>query len=290
MYPHVLMTVDPQGASLFRQYLVTNANVKHVELEVTKPTTIDGYTPKNNKLLTYPYTFCRLSSFSDTSDYLFEKFNDDTTCIFYIFGTFIPEPSVLCAPLNYDHMILNFEHTLTIKYPQVPAVSDSFLSLIGNNGIASKILPLGSVIAGAMTGSIGAALASSIGASDKMLSDSVNNFIVKGADADAMTALNNDYGTKSVAGYTISIRRQNAERIDDFLSMYGYATETVKVPETNCRRSWNYVKTKGARIGGRIPASVADKICSILDNGITFWAPTATVGNYSQNNDIITVG
>ena len=295
-YPHVLMDVDPQGTSLFRQYLVTNQNVKYVQLEVDKPTSLDGYTPKNNKLFTYPYTFCRLSSFTESRDYLFEKFTDPITgnpsdpFYFYIFGTFIPEPSVLCVPTNYDHLLLNFEQTLTIKYPQLPAVSDSFLSLVGNNGIASKLLPLGTVITGAMTGSLGAALAGAVSSADKMLSDSVNNFIVTGADSDTMTSLNRDLGTKTIAAYTISIRAQNARRIDDFLSMYGYATEKVKVPNTSGRRSWNYVKTKGARIGGNIPGSVADKICAILDRGITFWHPSATIGDYTQNNDIISVG
>ena len=50
-----------------------------------------------------------------------------------------------------------------------------------------------------------------------------------------------------------SIKRQFAERIDKFYDMYGYLTNTVKVPNINNRPNWNYIKTIGANILGNIP-------------------------------------
>ena len=50
-----------------------------------------------------------------------------------------------------------------------------------------------------------------------------------------------------------SIKRQFAERIDKYFDMYGYLTNTVKVPNVNNRSNWNYVKTVGANILGNIP-------------------------------------
>lgn len=45
-----------------------------------------------------------------------------------------------------------------------------------------------------------------------------------------------------------TIKAQFAKRIDRYFDMYGYLTNTLKVPNTHNRPSWNYVKTIGANI------------------------------------------
>ena len=50
-----------------------------------KPTTINGYTPKNKKLLTFPYCFMNVSNNNGTTNTLrYELFNDDEGQIYFI--------------------------------------------------------------------------------------------------------------------------------------------------------------------------------------------------------------
>lgn len=83
---------------------------------------------------------------------------------------------------------------------------------------------------------------------------------------------------------TYSIRYQFAKRIDDFFSMYGYATNELKVPNLNNRPKWNYVKTLGANILGNIPQEDMNTIKAIFDNGVTLWHDTSHFLDYSQTN------
>ena len=73
---------------------------------------------------------------------------------------------------------------------------------------------------------------------------------------------------------------------DEFMSMYGYQGDLVKVPNFHSRSTWNYVKTSNACMRGSVPSEDMAAINSILDSGITFWH-TGAVGNYSANNSII---
>lgn len=83
---------------------------------------------------------------------------------------------------------------------------------------------------------------------------------------------------------TYTIRREFAEKIDKFFDMYGYKTNTLKVPNLNNRPNWNYVKTNGANLIGNIPQADLLTIKTFFDNGITLWHNPATYLDYSQNN------
>ena len=83
---------------------------------------------------------------------------------------------------------------------------------------------------------------------------------------------------------TYSVKSQFAKRIDDFFSMYGYATNELKVPNLNNRPKWNYVKTLGANILGNIPQEDIETIKKIFDNGVTLWHDTSHFLDYSQTN------
>ena len=81
-----------------------------------------------------------------------------------------------------------------------------------------------------------------------------------------------------------NIKRQFAERIDKYFDMYGYLTNTVKIPNLNNRPNWNYVKTIGVNIIGDIPQEDLQTIKNMFDNGITLWHNKNTFLDYSQNN------
>ena len=89
--------------------------------------------------------------------------------------------------------------------------------------------------------------------------------------------------------YHAHIRDDEAKRVDEQLTMYGYATNRVKVPNFSGRRYWNFVKTQGCTVSGHAPGDSLSAIGKILDSGITFWH-CDYVGNYRVgfNGDVIT--
>lgn len=89
-------------------------------------------------------------------------------------------------------------------------------------------------------------------------------------------------------------KKDEAIRIDDFFSTYGYSIKEVKTPNITGRKHWNFLKTKGAVIGGNMPTSSRQAIADIIDGGIFFWKNGDELGNFkvemtngSINNPII---
>ena len=87
--------------------------------------------------------------------------------------------------------------------------------------------------------------------------------------------------------YKMSCRYEFAKRCDDYLSMFGYKTNDVKIPNTTGRTNWNYVKTIGCNFEGDIPQIYLNKIKEIFDKGITLWHNANTMYDYSQSNNIV---
>ena len=86
--------------------------------------------------------------------------------------------------------------------------------------------------------------------------------------------------------YKMSVKYEYAKRCDDFLSMFGYKVNSVKLPNITGRTNWNYVKTVGCNIIGDIPQNDLMKIKSMFNNGVTLWHNPSTFLDYSQSNTI----
>lgn len=90
--------------------------------------------------------------------------------------------------------------------------------------------------------------------------------------------------------YIKNCQRDEIKAIDDFFTIYGYKVNKLKTPSghgvngsTFNRPSYNYVKTQNCVVTGEMPAIVNAKICSIFNNGLTFWKDGNAVGNYGGN-------
>lgn len=105
--------------------------------------------------------------------------------------------------------------------------------------------------------------------------------------------------------YYTQIRPENAKIIDDYLSAFGYAVHSFKVPERTSRYYWNYVKTKGCTImpislnGNYLPNEAEHAVCAIYDKGITIWHDPSQIkiywhedpyGNVVMYNPIVSNG
>lgn len=82
--------------------------------------------------------------------------------------------------------------------------------------------------------------------------------------------------TKGITLMLCCITDNYAERIDKYLSMYGYKVNEIKTINTKSRQYWNYIKTIGANVTNngvttKLPHSARITIRNIFDNGLTIW-------------------
>ena len=259
---------------------------------VAKSTTIHGYTPRNKKLLTYPYNYLSVDCGNNDAIYRYEWFNDEY-CDFAMYGCMSCNPQIMLVPQNYngtDGDNFNFVEKLVMQgFPQVAWSVDSFRAWLAQEASSTAIQGIGSVASvagGAMSGNPMAMVGGIMG-----LANTANNIVL--ATNRPNQAKGTNSGTIDVATRTkdfyfrqMQISAEYARIIDDYFDMFGYATRRVKIPNRSVRPHWNYVKPNGCVLTGNAPADDVRKICSIYDNGITFWKNPSEVGNYSLNNSL----
>lgn len=90
--------------------------------------------------------------------------------------------------------------------------------------------------------------------------------------------------TQQFNGGRFHVTAEYARMIDDYFTMFGYATKRVKTPNRKVRKAFTYTKTVDCVIVGTLPGSDAKKICQIHDNGLRYWVNGDTLGDYSVDN------
>ena len=96
--------------------------------------------------------------------------------------------------------------------------------------------------------------------------------------------INAAYNITGISFYTYSVRKQFAQRIDEYWSAFGYPIREITTPDYTCRSSWNYIKTVGCNVQGKIDIGQRSALKAIFDRGVTVWH-TDDVGNYNLNNN-----
>lgn len=279
--------------------------------------TSSGYTPKNNKLYTYPFnTLYITSSDGDSAYFKYELFNQ-TFCSFMLEGAMGVPPEIGLTPVQYampSSTGKNYNYTLSVKnVPMCSWVTDAFKAWLAQNAtriVAGTALTVAGGMAGAgviqassaLSGALNSAkMAGAIGELAKareqantigMISGINSNLAqivpaalqpdhTHGVSKASLGIANNEFGYHY---YYARIKDEFAMIIDDYFSRFGYATKRTKIPNRSSRPHWNYVKTIGCTITGSIPVDDAKSICTIYDNGITFWKNPSEVGNYGLDN------
>lgn len=257
---------------------------------VEKNSTLHGYTPRNKKLLTFPYNYLSVDCGNNDAIYRYEWFQDNQYCDFSMTGTVSCNPQIMLEPKNYNGTGLTFNHVERLvmsDFPQVAWSIDSFrawLAQEASSTVLQGIASGASIAMGAMSGNPSAIIGGAMG-----LANTANSVIL--ATNRPPQAKGTNSGTIDVATRTkdfyfrqMQISAEYARVIDDYFDMYGYATRRVKIPNRSSRPHWNYVKTNGCVLSGNAPADDVRKICGIYDNGITFWKSASDVGNYLLDN------
>lgn len=304
------------GGMFTGEDVYTYANTSTTKMEnigISVPTTIGTYTPHNNKLFTYPYTYLEVGDFSGRNvQYRYEFMAKDSSDKVHLklSCAAVSDGDAYITPFGYNGAPYSWTEgywqTNSTQEPFTFSVANkiswvyaAYQNWLGQNGLTLALTMLGGLLAGGAAGVMGA---TGIASADVAMG------VVGGAAATEVSSLGNMWrqsrnpnkamgntGTNSklqnyYCGYyyaNVTLRPEFAEIVDNFFDMYGYEVDVVKVPNRTGRTSWNYVKTKNACHYGNVPADMMAQINEIYDNGITFWH-TSDVGNYSLSNTIVT--
>lgn len=266
---------------------------------------LNGYTPKNNKM--YTYQFCYLigsNSNGNDNTYRYEDFAS-SNCTFKVSGVLTPGGSVRCVPTNYKGTSENDMEAITLgKYPICNYAVDMYTNWltqnsinIGGTNITSDELSLarntfntglGIKTSKTLTGMISDAVGGVFDIANSLIAQKQHSLIppsVQG-NLNCGDVITSD-SKNNFRFYRMSIKKEYAEKIDNFLSMFGYKIATTKVPNITGRQNWNFVQTRGCNVTANIPQEDLQEIKNIFNNGVTLWHNPSTFLDYSQNNAII---
>lgn len=287
------------GGMLYDFYGSEDAKSRMAKKEI--PITFDknkvgfnGYKPKNNKLYTSPYfSICVTNQTGQMQDYALENFSNIENIKFKLIGDISTNPTLSLIPCNFLGVGENYNYPSTLNdFPQISHTSDSYkLWLAKNQGTIAletvgNLLNIGTGLATLPTGVSGAqAVAGAQGIMNTINSvyqaSRMPNKVTPGGGKNTLLLMTKQMRFRY---FWKRIKRDMAESIDDFFTMYGYQVNKVKTPNRNARKSFTYVQTIDINIDGGIPCDDLRELKDIYNNGVTIWQPDVFMGNYDVDN------
>lgn len=283
---------------------VSSAKYLSVEVPMSQSGTINGYTPKNNKLYCYPYNFLYATNHNGGSAvYRYERFPAGSTkCNFTVTGALAPDTGARLCPINNYNGADTYTEGLTLgAFPTCAWDADGYKIWLAQNqnqhdlamttgtikAAVGAVSAIGALAMGNPLGALGGLGGAFSGYMD------IQNLIA--AKEDKSVEPPQSRGTFSASLNVANMRHkfgilrktvtaEYARRIDDFFTMYGYKINRVQTPNIHARQGFTYVKTIGCHIAANLCNEDTVKIESIFDKGITWWTNGDSIGNYSQSN------
>ena len=263
--------------------------------------TINGYTPKNNKLFTgdYNYIYATNNCGSDVK-FNYEDFINNQPS-FKISGVISLGCSIKLIPLNYKKYdttsTTNSEYIYGLnasKYPTLGWVGDAYTNWLTQNAIniGTSLVSAGvSTLTSAFTGNPLYAFGGLMDITNK-LGTLRQHQLVSETGQGNLNCGDLTYSSKKMnfTLYRMSIKEEYAKIIDNYFSRFGYKVNEVKTPNLNSRTKFNFIKVGGMDelISGNIPASDLEKINQICRKGVTIFHNYDDIGNYTISNPIVT--
>ena len=269
--------------------------------QISMQTTLNGYSPRNNKLKCYPYNFIEITNNCGGSViYKYELFNG--TPKFNVDGCISPGCDIRMYPLNYNKINdvtigqsgikYGFNDGINAgKFPVCSWNTDVYINWLTqtsanrNFGVFNDVLQsVGSMATGDLNGAVGG-IKNIFGTAAQMIDQRKIPDSTKGNTNNGDIA----YATRNTL-FQInkkSIKQEYARVIDGYFDMFGYKTNRVKIPNITGRKNWNYVKCIDSNVDGDIPQSDLQTIRNAMNFGITFWHNPANIYNYNLSNSIV---
>ena len=273
------------------------------DFTVTRPTTVGTYTPKNNKLLCFPYCYLMLTNNNGSSAiYHYEDFGYETLTptqvTFKVKGVVCPGCSIRCYPKSYKNISDNYTIGISCgKFPICSWDTDAYTNWLTQNSVnigletATNIVQMGAGVGMAAAGNplgyvtlIGGA--AGIGAELKEMYN--KSFIPNQCNGDINSGnIAFSSGNNTFVAHQYIIKPEYARIIDNYFSCYGYKVNSFETPNIHTRSNWNYIKTIDVNLTGEIPQEDLQKLKGIFNKGCTFWHNPNTFLDYSQSNNIL---
>lgn len=290
---------------VFNYKIVPNTDTESIlftDKTVALNNTLDGYTPKNNKMFTkqFNYLYITNNNGGDIS-YAYEDFKNNLPK-FRAIGTISPGCSIRLIPEDYkkwDTSLPSYVNNLMPfglvggKYPTCSWRSDTYTNWITQQSINDDITlakVAGTGLATAISPSTAVATTTSAfveGMIESQDKEKIMPVIARGTTnvGDVTYAS----GMTNFAYYQMSCKYEYAKICDDFLSRFGYKINEVKTPNLNSRSIFNYIKigSYDDLIYGDIPASDLEEINNIFRKGVTIFHNYSNFGDYTINNPIV---
>lgn len=326
LFPKELLPLE-EGRTFYRipdQFGPTSIEIPITSYNAIGNNKIGYYTPKNKKLLSFPYTkYTIMNRCGNAADFKYHLFSENTV---EISGLVSPSAPILCQPKNYKNN-LDWENAIALApLPVCSWNSDIYSNWLAQNsasfaqkedyafktlinqeqgnlvqGLASAIgtglSPVGWVT------NPGGTIADIVGTSSRTATNAVQmgfdyentilsiaaqktDMSVQPPQAHGHTTTTSLF-VKSGApfiGMNASIQPYYAQRLDNIFSMFGYKVDMVKIPETKSRPLWNFVKTKGCNLRSSIADVDENNLRDMYDKGFTIWHNPDIVGDYTGDN------
>lgn len=287
--PVVLRMVKPTDKPFTADWKKTDVYPVH------KPVDVDGYKPNNNKLFCYPYSYLSMSNNAGGNViYKYELFNGDA-CEFRIISAITPGFSVRLIPKLYNKVGLNHDEGMNGgKFPICNWNTDVYTNWLTQNAVNNSLSIIsgvgtvaGGVVATATGGGAMAGLpmiAGGIMSIANTLGSVYTHSLVPPQAEGNLNSGDVTFANQNLTftAYRMNIKREYAEIIDQYFSLFGYKLNLVKTPYKDHRTHFWYTKTIDVNIDGAIPQEDLQKIKSCYNTGITFWRNDGTIGNYSD--------
>ena len=277
---------------------------------ISKMTTLQGYSPKNKKLLCYPYNYL-LASNNNGSSYIYnyEDFSDGS-CNFKIDMAITPGCSIRMIPKNYKGIAENDEYGINMgklpicSYPvdmytnwltqnsiniagHTVSTDDINIGMAGTNALLGTI---GNIASGNVSGAIGSAVNGAGSIANALITQKQHELI----PAQARGNLNagdvvTSEGKNTFHFYKMSIKQEFAKIIDDYFTRYGYKVNRLKTPNITGRSYFNYVQIGTDEVVGigSMENSYMEVINQIFRSVTTIWHNHDNMYNYNLDNNII---
>ena len=255
---------------------------------------------KNNKLLTYPYSFIRITNnLGSYNDYKIEDFhevdvddNETDEVTFNAIGVPCQNYSGKLRPKNYQGILYNEDESIALgKYPTLSWSSDGFTNWMTQNALNLGVNILNTSVSGATSGKVIGGVATVAGNTASMIGSMFQASM--GSNTARGNANAGDVSfSQNLIRFKIMHMRPKLEYlqiIDDYFSRFGYATNRVKEPNITGRQNFNYVEIGSSEeIGyGEVPAIFMNNINNACRRGVTIWHNHLNLGNYNIDNNII---
>ena len=263
--------------------------------------TLNGYTPKNNKMFTKEFNFLHITNNNGGDvNYAYEDFVNNTPT-YRVIGAICPGCSIRLIPENYKKYTTSSTKNILMeyglvagKYPVCSWRSDTYTNWLTQNSVNYTMDRIGTIGAIGVAAAINPAVAaiSGVGLITDLLKEkekrekspiqSKGNVNV--GDVTYSSGMNKFTYSK------MSCRYEYAKKIDEYFSRFGYQVNEIKTPNLLSRTKFNFIKVGGLDelVHGDIPASDLEEINNIFRKGVTIFHDYSTFGNYTQTNAIVT--